>query len=260
MTSSGSRPDHSVSQLTETIQRLEQRVEQLKAALTSALDEVGKAALEMEEKDKMLVRAADMEKQRLAEDLHDNLGQLLTGIGFVSRGLEESLTSQGLPEAESATSIKEMALQALDQVRSIARGRSSHHVERVGLAPSLKHLCQTVSRLHGIRCTFSVDNVTIPVGPGASTSLFHIAQEAITNAIRHGRADQIQVMLANTHGDIELTISANGKWIEPSEKSDGLGMAIMHSRARSIGGFLKILFDECGEVEVRCTVPLRKIA
>jgi two-component system, LuxR family, sensor kinase FixL len=242
----------------ERIQRLEQRVEHLTSALTSALEEVGKAALELEEKDRMLVRATDVEQQRLGQDLHDSVGQILTGIGLVSRGLEANLSAQGLPEAEAAANIKELALQALDQVRSIARGRSSHHVDRYGLAHSLEDLCQRVSRLHGIRCSFCLEG-TINVGLEASISLFHISQEAISNSLKHGRANQIHVALAHAPAGVELAISDNGKWVERSRDSDGVGLAIMRSRARALGGFLDIVIGVSGEVEVRCTVPIRKM-
>ncbi len=200
-----------------------------------------------------IVEVSSREQQRIGEDLHDGLGQHLTAITFLTRALERRLAAKSLDEAKEAAEIGRLVMQALTQTRNLARGLVPAELERNGLIPAIAELAARVERTCKVRCLFEgsesvqIDDLLI------RAQVFRIAQEAINNSVKHAKAKVIEVTLKPVGDRIELTVTDDGVGIAPDAKMDGLGMRIMHYRARKIGGSLEVTTPPKGGTRISCS-------
>jgi len=202
-----------------------------------------------------ILAISDREKQRIGQDLHDSLGQLLTGIGFKSKSLENKLSARGVPEADGAKRIADLVTQATSQARALARGLQPVGSEATGLMTALRELCLNLSDLFPIQCSFDCPNPVLLDNPAAATHLYRIAQEAAHNAIKHGKAKGIRISLMAIDRRIVLTISDDGAGFPSTPSpSKGMGMQIMRYRAAMIGGTLAVQPGAAGGTVVVCSV------
>ena len=199
-----------------------------------------------------ILETVSREQQRIGQDLHDSLGQHLTGITFMTKVLERKLTAKSLEEAKEAAEIGRLVIQALAQTRNLARGLFPVELERGGLVAALHELGSTVERTCGVKCSVRADEKVSVQDNVLATHIFRIAQEAINNSIKHGKAKNVEVSLAPNGDRIELSVTDNGAGILPEAKMDGLGLRIMHYRARRIGGSLEVATTEKGGTRITC--------
>jgi PAS domain S-box-containing protein len=225
-------------------------------AVVCADDEVLVIVRDVTERKRMereIVEASHREQQRIGEDLHDGLGQHLTGITFLTRALERKLATKAPEEAKEAGEIGRLVLQALAQTRNLARGLFPAELERNGLVAALSELAETVQRTSGVRCTLrAADRVAINDNVLA-THVFRIAQEAINNSIKHSRAKNIDVTIEVEDDRLKLAVTDDGTGFSPAEQLDGLGLRIMQFRARRIGGDFQIAPGDRGGTSVTCS-------
>ncbi|MCU1342324.1 MAG: domain S-box protein [Candidatus Acidoferrum typicum] len=198
------------------------------------------------------------EQRRIAQDLHDGLGQHLTGIAFMSKVLQEKLSDRSLPEAVEAAKIVQMVNQAIDNTRQLARGLHPVAVEPQGLMSALKKWASEVEELFHIGCTFHCDTPLYIHDGNLATHLYRIAQEAVNNAIRHGKARNIVICLSGKIGTGILTIQDDGEGfpVNPANQP-GVGLSIMNYRADMVGGSLKVHPNENRGITVTCMFPAR---
>ena len=198
------------------------------------------------------------EQRRIAQDLHDGLGQHLTGIAFMSKVLQEKLSDKSLPEAMEAEKIVQLVNQAIDNTRQLARGLHPVAAEPLGLMSALKKAASEVEELFHIRCTFEPEKPVSIHDVNLATHLYRIAQEAVNNAIRHGNSKNIVIRLSGKNGAGLLTIQDDGDgFLENPAKQPGVGLSIMNYRADIVGGSLKIQPNEARGVTVTCVFPIR---
>jgi PAS domain S-box-containing protein len=200
-----------------------------------------------------IVEVSSREQQRIGEDLHDGLGQHLTAITFLTRTLERRLAAKSLEEAKEAAEIGRLVMQALTQTRNLARGLVPAELERNGLIPAIAELASRIERTCKVRCTFEGSESVVIDDLPVKAQVFRIAQEAINNSVKHGKARLIEVTLKLAGDRIELTVTDDGVGIPPDAKMDGLGMRIMHYRARKIGGSLDVTTPPKGGTRVTCS-------
>lgn len=194
------------------------------------------------------------ERRRIGQDLHDSIGQILTGISLLSRSLANDLSRSGAGGAEDATQISELADGASNQIRQISRGLMPAEVVEHGLGASLHELARLTTDMCGILCEASVDE-RISIGDIAvETHLFRIAQEAVHNAVRHSEATRIEIAMLEVEGLTQLIIHDNGSWKEPAGNEPGIGLKTMEYRASVIGGELKIGAGTQGGTMVTCSL------
>jgi PAS domain S-box-containing protein len=209
-----------------------------------------------------VVEAETRERERLARDVHDNLGQELTSVALMLRTLELELQRGSLPTAESAASRIVPIVQAVnDLVRGtseMARGIFARPATERGLPEALRDLVQRTSQRSGV----SIDcRLELPRGhrlaPMQADHLFRIAQEAITNALRHAHPNHILVELALDAGVLRLTIRDDGRGMAGPRDGAGLGLRIMKFRANAAGGELRVEPDKPRgtRVEYRAALP-----
>ena len=200
------------------------------------------------------------EQRRIAQDLHDGLGQHLTGIAFMSKVLEEKLSDQSLPEAVEAAKIVKMVNEAIDNTRQLARGLHPVAAEPLGLMSALKKWANEVEELFHISCSFQCEKALPIHDVNLATHLYRIAQEAANNAIRHGKSKSILIRLAGKNGTGTLTIQDDGEGFAKTPAGQpGVGLSIMNYRADMLGGSLKVQPNESRGITVTCMFPIRGV-
>ena len=202
--------------------------------------------------------AVTAEQRRIGQDLHDNTGQTLTGLGLMARSLVEMLNDKARPEAPLAIRIAEGISLALGQIRAWSRGLVLIDLDSKGLDAALQGLANQAELLHGIRCDVSYDKSLPDLDNTTATHLFRIVQEALTNAVRHSHASNILIHARPAdHGKlIVLSIADDGRGLKPpSEEDRGIGLRIMFYRAHLIGATLVVEPGEDNGTIVTCRLP-----
>jgi PAS domain S-box-containing protein len=197
------------------------------------------------------------EQRRIGQDLHDGLGQHLTGIAFMSKVQEQKLAEKGLAEATEAARIVGLVNEAINKTRQLAHGLLPVISEDHGLMSALKRWSAEVEDLFHISCRFRADQAVLIHDANVSTHLYRIAQEAVNNAIRHGQARNIVISLSGkrSYGTLEIKDDGSGLPTSATNRS-GMGLQIMNYRARMIGGSLKVETGKTCGVMITCQFPL----
>jgi len=180
------------------------------------------------------------EQQRvIAQELHDGLGQELTGLGFISQSLTTLV--RGPEETTRATRLTEGLKRALEQIRGLARGVSPVAPESDGLMSALSQLAESTSAAYGVPCRFDCRGNVHVYHNAAAVHLYRIAQEAVTNAAKHGKPESITIALRRTEEGVQLSVTDDGSGIAAGDGHEpGSGLRIMRYRANAIGATLKV--------------------
>jgi signal transduction histidine kinase len=231
--------------------RIQERTAQLEAANRDLLADISaRKALERE-----VLGIAAEEQRRIGQELHDGMGQELTGLGLMAQGLVEALADKSLPEVKTAIWIADGLGRALGQVRWLSKGLIPAEVDGRRLRAVLAELTTRTGELNGTSCAFQCDEPFEVLDNPTATHLARIAQEAITNALKHGHARQIVVSLESRGSSLALKILDDGVGIvDPGEESQGVGLRIMHHRANLIGADLSVGPVHGGGTLVTCTL------
>ena len=213
--------------------------------------------LEMAERDlaeREIIEAAAREQRRIAYDLHDDLGQHLVGIAFKAKLLAEKLRSTHPAQAEEASTIARLANEAARQTRL-----TTHKLDAangaIDLITALPQLAAAVEENCRVRVSVNTSACSVPMSAQVALQLYRIAQEAMRNAIEHGRADKVEIYLVSHREQIVLTVSDNGHGFDPCVAGHGLGFRTMGSRAHSVGGSCEVESRARGTVLI-CRVPI----
>lgn len=214
------------------------------------IDVSEKVALERE-----LVKLSTEERQRIGHDLHDGVGQELTGIAFVASALVQGL-QRGEPQLLSmALKLKESAARAKGLMADILKGLSRVEDVPEGLSVALARLSNSVPPLFGVACHYH-ERGTVRIGDNLiASNLYQIAHEAIHNSLKHSGCGTIEVTLAAIGGQLRLEVSDDGRGLSPAKSdADGMGMKIMKHRASVLGASFQVESSEDG-VSVCCELP-----
>jgi signal transduction histidine kinase len=206
-----------------------------------------------------LIDAVWSQHRRFGQELHDTLGQELTGIRMMAETLRSKLESKSLPEAGAVAELAEYIREAQDHARQLSKGLLPVDIFREGLTAALEDLAEhTTKQAAGLNCVFDCDQTIEIPGNEMATHLFRIAQEAVNNAVKHSRAKCIALSLAERSPWLVLEISDDGIGFEETDgmTSPGMGLRIMRYRASAIGGTLTIEHGEDRGTKVRCMVEL----
>jgi PAS domain S-box-containing protein len=207
--------------------------------------------------EKSILEISAREQRRIGQDLHDGLGQHLTGIAFMSKVQEQKLAEKNLPEAADAARIVRLVNEAIHTTRQLAHGLLPLFSDEHGLTSALRRWAAEVEELFHISCCLRLNGPVVVCDPNMSTHLYRIAQEAVRNAIKHGKARNIVISLLAGNGYGTLTIENDGSSLPSSSADDsGMGLQIMNYRARMIGGSLKVESGEDRGVTIHCIFPL----
>jgi two-component system CheB/CheR fusion protein len=204
-----------------------------------------------------ILEIRETERRRIGQDLHDGLGQHLTGVAFMGKVLEERLAESSAAETAEAAKIVKLVNESIRMTRELARGLLPVASEAHGLMSALECWAGEVSELFHVACRFECTVSVFVHDEARADHLYRLAQEAVTNAIKHGHAGNIVIELAVVMGGGVLTIRDDGCGFEVAPKSQsGLGLRIMSYRAKMIGGSLSVQSSLNGGTVVRCLFPI----
>ena len=205
--------------------------------------------------EKEILETTDREQRRIGQDLHDGLGQHLTGIELMVEVLQQKLAASSPQHAVRAAEITQYVREAITQTKMLARGLSPVVVESEGLMSALQELAANSEKIFRITCTFACPE-PVPVNEHTiAVQLYRIAQEAVSNGIRHGQARRVEIQLRREAGQMVLRIQDNGRGFpSTSAENGGMGLRIMQYRAGMIGATLAIDPGPRGGVVVVCSL------
>ena len=195
------------------------------------------------------------EQQDLIHTLHDALGQQLTGLGMLAASLYQRLNDKDTESAQTAQQIARAAQEALERVRQLSRGLFPADIDGNGFIAALQQLASTTESLHTIPCSLACDTAIAIPNSRIATQLYRIAQEAVTNALRHAEAEHISIYLNADGGTTTLRVIDDGVGIHhrvPAE--NGIGLRIMRHRAMSMGADFSVGPATDRGTVVTCTV------
>ena len=232
---------------------LEERVRQRTAALT---DEMG----ERERLERELIEVSEREQRRIGQDLHDSLGQHLTGAALAGQVLEEKLAAKHAPEANDAKKVVELVEEGISLSRKLAKGLHPIELEASGLMQALEELAAASSDLFKVSCVFECDSPVLIREPATSSHLYRIAQESITNAIKHGKARNIVIRLETMDEGTVMQVKDDGVGLPASvPRNSGMGLRIMAHRASMIGATFQVGRDDSSGTVVSCKLRRTEI-
>jgi signal transduction histidine kinase len=203
-----------------------------------------------------MLEISEREQDRIGRDLHDSLCQHLTGTALAGHLLAKSLSKDGLPQAQNARKIVDLIEEGISLARGIARGLHPLESRSDGLMIGLEEFTAATSELLNIQCRFLCQHPVLIQPPATAAHLYRIAQEAMNNAIRHGRATRVDVALEETEAGIRLSVADNGTGMpQPIPQNGGMGLRTMAERARFIGAAFAVHSTPPGGTEVVCVIP-----
>lgn len=210
----------------------------------------------LHELERDIVVASEREQRRIGADLHDGLCQYLAGITCATSTLHGKLLKLFPPLSEEAAELHELVKDAIAQARDIARGIAPVHMGEAGFVSALDELAVKTCKLYGIDCTLESEGEVPVADREMATHLYRIAQEAVSNAVRHGHATAISIRLAIEEGDVALTVNDNGVGIQTTaETFPGMGLRSMRYRADLLNGTVEVSALPEGGTCVQCRVP-----
>ena len=205
--------------------------------------------------DKVL-NISEEERARIGRDLHDDLCQQLAAIGCLAKVAQQRLAHIGSEEAAHLGEIVRMVSEANTRARETARGLMPMVHDSGGLMDALKELASSTARAFGIQCEFRFDNPVKVQDIQTALQLFRVAQEAVSNAVKHSQATRVEIHLARQSGNIVLTVRDNGVGIpDQGSKGTGMGLLTMSHRAQMMGGAVSFSSRPHGGTQVTCSVP-----
>jgi signal transduction histidine kinase len=188
--------------------------------------------------ERAMVGISERQQQRFRQELHDGLSQQLTGLKFKASLLEYHLQSKNLPEASEAKALSELLNQATDEASKLARQMRPVEVESRGLMMALRELATNVVEDHEVSCIVEIQRPVFIHDNNTATNLFRIAEQAVSNAVREGRAQRIRIALAEAGQRVTLSVRDDGRPLK-DRSVDGFPTHTMRYHARMIGGTLE---------------------
>ena len=205
--------------------------------------------------EKELLEASEREQRRIGHDLHDSLGQHLTATALAGKVLAKKLTDKSVAEAGAADRLVVMVEDAIELTRKLARSLHPIELETNGLADALQNLAANISKAFNVACRFENSGTAVLYSPAADTHLYRIAQEAVSNAIRHGHARNIVIALAGSGNKTMLSVTDDGAGLAVDARAkSGMGLRIMDYRAGMIGAMFDIQNLPAGGTRAVCVL------
>ena len=207
------------------------------------------------ELEREVVASSERERTRIGHDLHDGLAQLLIGVKLMLKALTEKLVTEGSRHSGDIERATELVSRAITQTGDLAQGLSP--IRKGGsFSDALQQLANQSELLLGVRCHVACNKTPAALSEGSATHLYRIAQEAITNAVKHGNATRIELRCERLKQRFLLSVADNGTGVgDSAADSAGMGMHIMQYRARSIGGELTVTTRPERGTIVKCYYP-----
>jgi len=239
------------------LEKYRRHLEELVHARTAELSQTNiKLMQEIEQRKQLesqLLQISEREQRSIGQELHDSIGQQLTGIAFMVKVLEKRLEKKLPDEAQNAAEIAKLVNQATEQTRGLAKGLHPIDLDAGSLDSALHDLAVTSEHLFSISCRFESKKTVVPADTNTAVNLYRIAQEAVSNAVKHGKAKNITISLTSNQDNSILIIENDGiDFPAKPHKTDGMGLKIMNHRAEIIHASIDIKKREPAGTIVKC--------
>lgn len=235
---------------------LEIRVQQRTADLKLANTKLQASISERRRLEHELLEITERERRRIGLDLHDDLGQKLSGIALMTKGLELRLNKEHPAAGDDAAKIHQLVQEAMSHTSDLAHDLATLESRENDITAALEALAERARQLFQISCQFKAEGVIPPLDPTVVGQLYKITQEALTNAIKHGKAKRVRIKLERQKDHLVLSIQNTGvRFPDLKSRSTGMGLRIMNYRANLIGANLDVQGTEKGTL-VACALPL----
>ncbi len=248
-----------LARLEHSNEMLEERVRRRTVRLQEAHDRLRQEMTRREQLQQQNMEISTQERQRFAQELHDGLCQQLSSISFLTYTLREKLRGADEEIRQRMDKVAQLTDRAIRETRALSHSLFPPVLDDQCLEGALRELADTMSQAHEVSCQVEVEAAAEPDDQRVALNFYRITQEALSNAIRHGRAQTIRVRLARAGGDVLLQIEDDGVGMDArptNGASEGIGMRTMRRRAESIGAALEVQSSEAGSgTAARCRLP-----
>jgi signal transduction histidine kinase len=202
-----------------------------------------------------VVAAQELERRRLARELHDETGQALTSILLGLKPLEDALEK---PENRaSVAELRELVVATLQDVRRLAVELRPKVLDDFGLVPALERLSESFSEQTGISVDFESALGAERLPAEVETALYRIVQESLTNVVKHARAQNVSILLTRKNGSVTAVVEDDGRGFDSTEREDGFGIEGMRERMALLDGRLQVESSKGSGTTLVAEVPLR---
>jgi signal transduction histidine kinase len=241
-----------VTETLETGQELQRQLARSQEAMRMS-DELTREVRQLEAE---IREISQREHERLGHDLHDGLGQELTGVSLLLKSLEDAIERDAPQLRARVRSVRDMVEQSIATARALAQGLSPVHLDRDGFAGALEQLAASSETLYGIPVRYTNQRTAaLPQELAGAADLFRITQEAVRNAARHSGAGEIRIKLAVDDERLVITVEDDGRGLPHTPSTNGgMGLKIMRYRASIVGASLEIGARDGGGTVVRCSL------
>jgi PAS domain S-box-containing protein len=228
------------------------------------LDAVDRQRDELRQLSTHLMHAQEMERRRIAQELHDETGQTLTALSINLAEMERALSSDLLPaEAERLAESRALTDQTLAQIRELSLSLRPSLLDDLGLAPALRWYTNNYARRTGIAVRFEASGLDERLSPGIETALYRVVQEALTNVVRHADANGVTVQLQGTESKVVAVVQDDGRGFDPQARrgrdisARGIGLLGMRERIALLGGGFRIDSRPGRGTRISVDIPLK---
>ena len=236
------------------------RVSQLERRSVEEHLRTQRAEAQMRQLSHQLVQAQEEERRSISRELHDEIGQMLTGLRMEFRGLSRLHGATAEEFQERINQGKVLLDQALQAVRDIAMGLRPSMLDDLGLEAALRWQARDFCRRHDIPVNVDVRTRLEDLPDQHKTNFYRIIQEALTNCAKHSKAKSISVLIEQADDEISVDISDDGVGLRGDvQQGRGLGLIGIQERAREMGGRMEVAPRNDGGTRVRVTVPLSRV-
>ncbi len=242
-------------ELTELNADLEERVEKRSRQLALALDALRESEAKLREVAGRATEATERERARVARELHDGVGQLMTALHLRLQVLRATLdpdeaTRKRLDDAENLVD------EAIDELRRIAMNLHPAALDRLGLLEALRELCDGVAARAGLVVDFRADELPGELPTAVESACYRVVQEGLTNAVRYAEASALGVRLELRQQALHVVLTDDGRGFDLSAPRQGLGLRGMEDRAMLLGGVFEVSSEATKGTMIRATFPL----
>jgi signal transduction histidine kinase len=214
------------------------------------------AEASMRQLSQQLVRTQEEERKKLSRELHDHVGQMLTALRLELGTVERARSVAGALFVQSITESKRLSETMLRTVRDLAMGLRPSMLDDFGLKPALEWLARDFARRCDIRVDLSVEGEFERLPDAHRTCIYRVAQEALTNCVRHARARRVTVTVIDHLNSLSLSVEDDGSGFTPTAPRTGLGLLGLDERVRELGGLLTIVSSQGHGTVLHVTMPV----
>jgi signal transduction histidine kinase len=202
-----------------------------------------------------LVQAQEGERRHLSRELHDEVGQTMTALGFELGNLEDIRDSDPVAFHRQLEELKRLNADAMRAIRDLAMGLRPSMLDDIGLEAALKWQGREFSRHTGVPARVEVDGSLDDLSDAQRTCMYRVVQEALTNCARHARADNVVVSVKSTESGVEVVVTDDGVGFEPRLSRGGLGLLGIRERVQALSGHVEMFSERMKGTTIRVWLP-----